>query len=85
LNFRSLVIPDARPLEVRADWPRRVEQDLAALLVPLLGDVEIVLDPVALIVASRCAQWEQNTGTGLSFSTVRVTEPRKNSLKTGWP
>jgi len=36
--------------EVRQDRPRGIEQDLAALLVPLLGDVEIVLDPVALEV-----------------------------------
>src|SRR5271157_3353372 len=36
--------------EVRQDRPRGIEQDLAPLLVPLLGDVEIVLDPVALEV-----------------------------------
>src|SRR5512135_2318730 len=45
-----LVVPDVRPLEIPPDRPRRVEQDLPPLLVPLLGDVEIMLDPVGLEV-----------------------------------
>src|SRR5271157_957636 len=43
-----LVVPDARALEICPDRPRGIEQDLVALLVPLLGDVEIMLDPVGL-------------------------------------
>src|ERR1700682_6509385 len=45
-----LVVPDARALEIRPDRPGGVQQDLAPLLVPLLGDVEIMLDPVGLEV-----------------------------------
>ena len=46
----SLSFADARPLEVRQDRPGRVEQDLPPLLVPLLGHVEVVLDPIGLQV-----------------------------------
>ena len=45
-----LVVPDARAIEIRPHRPRRIEQDLAPLLIPLLGDVQIMLDAVGLEV-----------------------------------
>ena len=45
-----LVVADVRPRHVRQHRPRRVEEDLPPLLVPLLGHVEIMLDAVGLKV-----------------------------------
>ena len=45
------VLPDAGSRHVGQDRPGGVEQDLPPLLVPLLGDVEVVLDAVGLQVA----------------------------------
>ena len=45
------VLPDAGSLDIGQDRPGGVEQDLPPLLVPLLGDVEVVLDAVGLEVA----------------------------------
>src|SRR6185437_5000961 len=42
------VVLDAGPPHVVQDRPGRVEQDLAALLIAFLGDVEVVLDAVGL-------------------------------------
>src|SRR5262245_44758707 len=43
-----LVLADAGSRHVGKDRPRGIKQDLSPLLVPLLGDVEIVLDAIGL-------------------------------------
>ena len=45
------VLADAGPRHVGEQRPGRVEQDLPPLPVPLLGDVEVVLDAVGLEMA----------------------------------
>jgi hypothetical protein len=45
------VILDAGMRHVSQDWPGRVEQDLPSLPVPLLGDVQVMVDAVGLQVA----------------------------------
>ena len=59
-----LVVPDARPLEVGAHRPRGVEQDLAPLLVPLLGDVEIMLNAIGLEVSHAGPDHRRDPASG---------------------
>ena len=59
-----LVLADARPLEIGQHRPRGVEQDLPPLLVPLLGDVEIVLDAIGLKVPHAGTDHRRDPASG---------------------
>lgn len=45
----------------------------------------IAINPGGPAYAGRQGQWNRNIGTWHFSNKLRVTEPRKNSRRTGWP
>src|SRR5262249_59720531 len=78
------VVPDPRPRHVGEHGPRRIEEDLTPVPVPLLGDAEVVLDAVVLEVADAPRR-PPRRGKPRGRRTPAPGRRRPGGCPKGWP